>query len=110
MSEPRGFTPADVARRVAAMGVLANPAAVWAYLRTRLAECYPDRLVDLPPASLPIDEPDLDEWLDDFLDGVESERARLVRRMQAGNGQRATGNGDDTGAPDPLATTDEDGP
>ena len=85
MSEPAGFTPADVARRVATMGVLANPAAVWAYLRTRLAERYPDRLVDLPPAALPIDELDLDEWLDDFLDGVESERARLVRRMQPGS-------------------------
>ena len=82
MDEQQGFTPADAARRVAALGVIANPSAVWAYLRARLAERYPDRLVDLPPTSLPIDELDLDEWLDDFLDGVESERARLVRRMR----------------------------
>lgn len=81
MDEQQGFTPADVARRVAALGVLADPAVVWSYLRTRLAERYPERQPGLSPARLPVPGTDLDEWLDDFLDGVESERARLTRRM-----------------------------
>ena len=81
MDEQDGFTPADIARRVTAMGVLANPAVVWSYLRTRLAERYPERLAGLSPARLPVPAADLDEWLDDFLDGVESERASLTRRM-----------------------------
>ncbi len=84
MNEHNGFTPAQIARRVAAMGVLADPAGVWVYLRTRLAERYPERLADLPPALLPVGEDDLDEWLDDFLDSVESERSRLIRQMNPG--------------------------
>ena len=81
MDDQGGFTPADIARRVAALGVLVNPAAAWVYLRTRLAERYPERLDALPPALLPVDEADLEEWLDDFLDGVDAERSRLIRRM-----------------------------
>jgi hypothetical protein len=81
MAAHDGFTPADVARRVAAMGVIVNPAAVWSYLRTRFADRYPEQEAGLQPALLPVDENDLEEWLDDFLDGVEAERARLVRRM-----------------------------
>ncbi len=78
-----GFSPMDVARRVAALGVIADPAAVWAYLRTRLAESYPDRLAGLSPARLPIDETELDAWLDDFLDVMELQRAELIARIDA---------------------------
>ena len=85
MAAHQGFSPADVARRVAAMGVIVNPAAVWSYLRTRFADRYPERAEQLPPALLPVDESDLQDWLDDFLDGVEAERARLVRRMNEQN-------------------------
>lgn len=89
----QGFTPTDVARRVAALGVIANPATIWVYLRTRLAAEHPERLADLPPALLPLDEDVLDGWLDDFLDGVEAERARLTRGLHAprGDGQAADG-------------------
>jgi hypothetical protein len=82
MAHDEGFSPADVARRIAALGVIADPATVWAYLRTRLAERYPERLAGLSPARLPISADELGEWLDDFLDGVEAERAKLARRMQ----------------------------
>jgi hypothetical protein len=81
MAAHEGFTPADVARRVAAMGVIVDPATVWSYLRTRFADRYPERADQLQPALLPVDEGDLEDWLDDFLDGVEASRARLVRRM-----------------------------
>jgi hypothetical protein len=74
------FTPADVARRTAALGVIINPATVWAYLRARFAERHPER-VGVAPSVLPVSEAELDEWLDGFLDTVEAERARLARRM-----------------------------
>lgn len=81
MEQPPGFTPTDVLRRVTVMGVLVNPAVVWSYLRTRFAEEHPHRLAELAPALLPIEEAELDEWLDDFLDGVEMERSKLTRHM-----------------------------
>jgi hypothetical protein len=86
MQTPAGFTPADVLRRVTAMGVLVNPAIVWSYLRTRYAERYPERAGALLPALLPVDEIDLEEWLDDFLDGVEAERSKLTRSMSNDSG------------------------
>lgn len=86
MQTPAGFTPADVLRRVTAMGVLVNPAIVWSYLRTRFAERYPEQVDALPAALLPVDELDLDEWLDDFLDGVEAERSKLTRSMSNDTG------------------------
>ena len=79
--EQTGITPAEVARRMAAAGVIVNPATVWSYLRARYAERYPEGVAALPPALLPADEDEIAEWLDDFLDGVEAERTRLVRAM-----------------------------
>jgi hypothetical protein len=81
MDGHEGFTPAEVARRVAGMGVIADPAAVWRYLRARFAGRYPERVAGLSPGRLPVTEEDLDGWLDDFLDGVETERARLTQRL-----------------------------
>lgn len=66
---------------MAAAGVIVNPATVWSYLRARYAERYPDDVAALPPALLPASEDEIEEWLDDFLDGVEAERTRLVRAM-----------------------------
>lgn len=85
MNDVPSFSPADIARRVAALGLIADPTMVWAYLRTRLAEAYPERLTGLPDAALPVAEADLDEWLDDFLDGALQQRAELLRRIDALN-------------------------
>lgn len=75
------FTPADVLRRVTAMGVLANALTVWSYMRSRLEEEHPDRLATAGPAELPVDEETLAGWLDDFVDTAEAQRSRLVRRL-----------------------------
>lgn len=75
------FTPADVARRVAALGVIINPATVWSFLRARFAQRYSERAAVTPPVSLQVSEAELEEWLDQFLDTVEVERARLARGM-----------------------------
>ena len=104
-AEVTPFTPADVLRRVTAMGVLVNAVTVWSYMRTRLVAAYPERAALAAPDALPVDEETLADWLDDFLDGVESERARLIRRMNESNGQRATGNGDDRGTANLPPTT-----
>ncbi len=80
-----GYTPAEVARRVAALGVIVNPATVWAYLRARLQADHPGRAA--PPARLPVSEEELAEWLDDFLDGVERERARLRDSLRRAEGE-----------------------
>jgi hypothetical protein len=76
-----GFSPADVARRVAALGVIIDPATVWAYLRGRFAAAYPERAGAMPPALLPVAASELDEWLDGLLDAVDAERARLTRLL-----------------------------
>ena len=83
MSEPTGFTPAEVARRVAALGVIVNPAVVWSYLRARYLEQRPDGAAALTDTLLPVSADDLDDWLDDFLDGVEATRAKLIRGMNS---------------------------
>jgi hypothetical protein len=87
MHEPPTFTPADVLRRVTALGVLANPVSVWSYVRARLAAEFPERAALTPPDALPVDDATLMDWLDDFLDTVESHRARLTRNL--GRGRRA---------------------
>jgi hypothetical protein len=77
----RMFTPAEVMRRVTAMGVLANALIVWSYMRNRLAEAYPERAATAAPDALPVDEATFADWLDDFLDEAEAQRARLARAM-----------------------------
>jgi hypothetical protein len=79
--DERAYSPVDVARRLALLGVVINPTVVWQYLRTRLADRYPERLQGLSPASLPVAEAELEEWLEDVIDEVEAERARLSRAM-----------------------------
>ncbi len=86
MDSGEGFTPAEVARRVAALGVIVNPATVWAYLRARLRAEHPG--IDAPPTLLPVREAELAEWLEDFLDGVEQERARLHDALRRAEGER----------------------
>ncbi len=80
MDSGEGFTPAEIARRMAALGVIVNPATVWAYLRARLAAEHPGR--EAPPGLLPAGEEELAGWLDDFLDGVERERSRLTETLR----------------------------
>jgi hypothetical protein len=75
------YTPSDVLRLITAMGVLANALTIWSYLRSRLAEAYPERAVTAGPAELPLDEETLVDWLDDFVDAVDVERSRLARRL-----------------------------
>ena len=89
MSEPpvSAFTPADVLRRVTAMGVLANAVTVWSYVRTRLEEAFPERAASAALDVLPVDEETLTEWLDDFLDTVETQRSRLARHLNRGSQQ-----------------------
>ena len=82
MSEqPRAFSPADVVRRMTALGVLVNVATVWAYVRARLAAEYPERAASARPDELPVDALTLADWLDDFLDTAETERNRLTRNL-----------------------------
>lgn len=81
MDGPRPITPAEVARRVAALGVIINPATVWAFLRHRYALAHPERAAPAP-AVLLLSEDELQAWLDEFLDVVEAERARLSRALQ----------------------------
>ena len=90
MNEPRPITPAEVARRVAALGVIINPATVWAFLRQRYAAAYPDR-APAPAGVLQLADDELDEWLDEFLDVVEAERTKLTRAMQAADTQPQDG-------------------
>lgn len=82
MNERRPITPAEVARQVAALGVIINPATVWAFLRHRYLSTYPDRSTE-PAGALHLSEDELAEWLDEFLDVVEAERGKLSRAMQA---------------------------
>ena len=79
------FTPADVLRRVAAMGVIANVVTLWSYLRARLTEEFPDRAAAARPTDLPIDEDTLADWLDDFVDTAEVQRAKLSRHLNPGS-------------------------
>lgn len=77
----RPFSPADVLRRLTALGVLANAATAWSYVRSRLAAEFPERAQLAGPIELPVDADTLDDWLDDFADSVEAERSRLTRNL-----------------------------
>lgn len=81
MNERDGFTPVEVTRRLAALGVVVDPVVAWTYLRTRFVAHFPEQRERLAPASLPVDEALLAEWLDEFTDVVEDERRRLSRAM-----------------------------
>ena len=76
-----GFTPADVLRRLTAVGVLANAVTVWSYMRSRLQQSFPERASNAAWDRLPVDEETLAGWLDDFVDSVETQRSRLVRHL-----------------------------
>ena len=83
MNEPptEPFTPAEVLRRVTALGVLANAVTVWSYVRTRLEVAFPERAATTAPDVTPVDEDTLAGWLDDFIDTVEAQRSRLTRHL-----------------------------
>jgi len=78
---PPAFSPADVMRRLTALGVLANAVTVWTYLRDRLEAEFPERAATAAATALPVDEETLSDWLDDLVDEVEAQRARLTRAM-----------------------------
>jgi hypothetical protein len=78
---PAAFTPADVLRRVTALGVLVNLTTVWAYVRARLAAEFPERAATARPDELPVAAATLTDWLEDFLDTTEAERSRLTRNL-----------------------------
>ncbi len=78
---PPPFGPADVLRRLTALGVLANAVTAWSYVRGRLATEFPDRAALAGPVELPVDAETLDDWLDDLADSVEAERSRLARNL-----------------------------
>jgi len=90
MDERRVFTPAEIARRVAALGVIINPATVWAYLRGRAAGTALDR-VGPTATELVATEEEVAWWLDEFLDVVEAERLRLTRNMRRSSADDAEG-------------------
>lgn len=79
------FTPADVLRRVTAMGVIANVVTLWSYLQARLAEEFPERVATTAPTELPVDEETLAGWLDDFVDTAEVQRGKLARHLNPGS-------------------------
>ena len=88
VDEPRVilFTPADVLRRLTAMGVLANVVTVWSYVRSRLETELPDRAAGAGPAELPVEEETLAVWLDDFADAADVQRNRLSRHLNPDRG------------------------
>ena len=81
MDELRAYTPADIARKVTALGIIINPTIAWSFLCARYAEHHPGATT-ATLTSLPIADLDLEVWLDEFLDHVEAERNRLSRNMQ----------------------------
>ena len=79
------FTPADVLRRLTAMGVIANVVTLWSYLRVRLAEEFPERAATAGPTELPVHEGTLADWLDDFVGTAEVQRGKLARHLNPGS-------------------------
>lgn len=87
MIEDEVVTPALLARRLAAEGVLMNAATAWAFLRSRAAEEYPGCLERGGPVELRLPPDAIAALIDELLLHVADLRSTLSRSIIAAEQQ-----------------------